>query len=266
MRFAILALVSFAAVANADPVVEEGFLTPVPFPVGGRPLPLNGRVVFFGPQLEGRTFTRDGAALPFEPLPIGFRLHGVAFIVDPGVLVAGVPVSIETESGRHELEVIDFVDSTPPVFVTETLGAIEVSSKRADSVFGIEGAVREHVITARLPSVSDDGGSVLVRTESDEGTLEITGSDGGLPGEPIDFAGVASFSPGPPRRACFEVFAVDVAGNETQFPTPICANIGNGGCAQTSPSDALVLAVVALLVRRRRPRADAQRARARPMV
>lgn len=244
-------------IAQIDDDEALGPLPPGSLPPDRTLSPANVQPVLFGDDIENVSFVRvDGdseSVVSFEKNEPIF--DHVAYVLDVDAFEQGAQLTIQARcddcsederaalSGRWPRSNLD--DVTPPVFAD---GEAEVTA----SAFNDESLSYTHyTITVKLPPLDEPVAMRFVGDEADV-VLKPLGS----PDFPFSFnvAGAEA------RTACFRATAIDVAGNETEFPDQLCAelnpDVNSSSCAQSSASTPSLFAVamIALACARRRMR------------
>lgn len=252
MRSITLALV--AALASTSAARAEAIVIPQDvassFPFADLALPTNARPIFFGTLVDDITFVRvdaDGdTTLVHQTVASAFG--SAAYLVEVGALDGLTELTVATRcptcSFLATWPVGDAPDESAPVFAD---GPAELTAT-GHTGGSFNPFIAGYDMDGRLPRVDDDG-PLVIRLRGDVELVDSTQLTD-------DSAPVISFQVdgGDARTLCMTASAIDAAGNETDLPDPLCADLDpsvNDGCTQTSGAP-FAFALIALVVTRRR--------------
>ena len=217
------------------------------FPAASVLLPTNARIVVFGD--EALVFSLERGDGSVEPVTVAERAGNRANVLTLPPLLADEAITITVdvyEGYRFDWIVGDDDDDAAPV-----LGADEAIVTVSRSQAGTDGP-EVWFVRVCMPSLVN-AEPVLFRVAGDAldsdlltDVSDCAGDDEGL--------GISFVLDGEARgAACFDVAAVDVAGNESAV-RQVCADLNPllTGCAQASPSATWLLSLLGLALVRRR--------------
>jgi len=225
------------------------------FPAGDVVLPTNAQLVAFGGNGESAFLLQRGDE-SVEQLGVRETLlasaGAAAFVLETPALLVGESIELQPScpscNAVFPFQVGDADDVTAPV-----IGDGEVRTYAAgiggNGWFGAEG----YEIDLCLPALTIDE-PVLARLTGEGLTPLLLETAGGFCGDGPGLSLAFVLDGGEERAVCFEVVAIDVAGNESA-PFPFCYDLVNDdaeGCAQTSSPTSMLLALTAFMLGRRR--------------
>jgi hypothetical protein len=217
-------------------------------------LPTNARLVASGTTDATFLLTRGDqsvVALDVEPhastygqmlvLPLPSLNLGEDIVLEPSCPACGTTFTFAVGDGD---------DVEAPAFAAGDVSSAYTNGSGGNSLFGRDA----FEIDACLPPLVTNE-PVLLQITGDNLAEPLLNGGGASCGDD-DGVGVHFFVPGGDvREACFEIVAVDVAGN-TSAPFSLCLDLvdEDSGCAQTNPMAPTALGLLLLGLRRRRSR------------
>jgi hypothetical protein len=225
------------------------------FPDSTVVLPTNARLVAFGGAVDSSfllqrgdgtvvaldvvashptTFSGQALVLPLPPLSVGEDI-----VLEPSCPSCGL---------TFPFRVGDADDLEAPAFSAGEASGTFTSGTGGNGVFGQDG----FEIDACLPALVSNE-PVLLQITGDDLAESLLTQRGSFCGDGEGVSVYFLVSGGDQREACFDITAVDVAGN-AGAPFQLCLDLvdQDSGCAQTSATASTALALVLLGLRRRR--------------
>jgi hypothetical protein len=247
----LVSLLHFSA-ADAEIIALPSIDTVFPDPTVV--LPTNARLVAFGGALDAAFLLQrgDGSVVDLTVVvrPTVFAPRALELTLPP--LIAGENIELQPGcpvcSQTFPFLVGDADDVEAPAFAAGEATSVVTTGTGGNGVFGRSG----FELDACLPGLVNSEPVLLLITGDDLAEPLLTARGGGC-GDAVGVGVSLLVDGGDQREACFDIAAVDVAGNASE-PFRLCLDLfdSDSGCAQASATAPTALALVLLGLRRRR--------------